>query len=79
MRDERVSMDRDAVESMQVNLNRGEPAIVASYRLIGAIMLLGGVGWGADRYLGTGPWCLLAGLIIGLGIGFYQLARVLRP
>jgi F0F1-type ATP synthase assembly protein I len=78
MRDERVSMERDAVESMQGNLNRGEPAIVASYSLIGAIMLLGGAGLAADRYLETGPWCLLAGLIAGLGIGFYQLARVLR-
>lgn len=71
-------MERDAVESMQSNLDRGEPAIVASYGLIGAIVLLGGAGFGADRYLGTRPWCLLAGLIAGLRIGFYQLARVLR-
>ena len=78
MRDERVSMERDAVESMQGNLNRGEPAIVASYGVIGAIMLLGGAGLAADRYFGTGHWGLLAGLIAGLGIGFYQLARVLR-
>ena len=78
MRDERVSMNSDAVESMQSNLNRGESAIVASYGLIGAIMLLGGAGLAADRYYGTGPWCLLAGLAAGLGIGFYQLARVLR-
>jgi F0F1-type ATP synthase assembly protein I len=71
-------MERDAVESMQSNLNRGEPEIVASYALIGAIMLLGTVGFAADRYLGTSPWCLLAGLVAGLSIGFYQLARVLR-
>ena len=31
MRDERVSMDRDAVESVQGNLSRSEPAIVASH------------------------------------------------
>ena len=78
MRDERVSMERDAVESMQSNLDRGTPAIMASYRLIGSIMLLGGGGWAADRYLGTDPWCLLTGLIAGVGIGFYQLARVVR-
>jgi F0F1-type ATP synthase assembly protein I len=78
MRDERVSMERDAVESMQGNLNRGLPAITASYALVGAIMLLGGAGLAADRYLGTAPWGLVAGLIAGLGIGFYQLARVLR-
>jgi len=78
MRDERVSMDRDAVESMQSNLDRGTPAIGASYALIGAIMLMGGAGFAADLYLGTTPWCLLAGLIVGLCIGFYQLARVVR-
>jgi hypothetical protein len=78
MRDERVSMERDAVESMQSNLNRGGPAIVASYGLIGAIMLLGGAGWAADRYLGTGPWCLLTGLITGVGIGFCRGALAVQ-
>jgi F0F1-type ATP synthase assembly protein I len=78
MPDERLSIERDAVESMQHNLSRDEPAIVASYGMIGAIMLVGGAGFWADRYFGTQPWCLLAGLVAGLGIGFYRLARVLR-
>jgi F0F1-type ATP synthase assembly protein I len=77
MGNERISMEPDAVESMQSNLNRGEPAIMTSYGMIGAIMLLGGAGLAADRYFGTTPWCLLAGLIAGLCIGFYQLARFL--
>jgi F0F1-type ATP synthase assembly protein I len=71
-------MERDSVESMQSNLDRGAPTIVASYGLIGAIMLLGAAGWGADRYFATGPWCLLAGLIAGVGIGFYQLLRIVQ-
>ena len=78
MRDERLSMEHDAIESMQGNLNRGASLIAASYGLIGAIMLLGGAGFVADRYLETGPWCLLTGLIAGLAIGFYQLAVALR-
>jgi len=78
MRDERVSMERNSVESMQGNLDRGGPAIAASYGLIGSILLLGGAGWGADQYLGTAPWCLLSGLTAGLAIGFYQLLRVVR-
>jgi F0F1-type ATP synthase assembly protein I len=78
MRNMRVSMERDAVESMQGNLHRGQPGILASYGLIGAMMLLGAAGMAADRYLGTSPWCLLAGLIAGLCIGFYALARALR-
>jgi F0F1-type ATP synthase assembly protein I len=77
MRDRRLAMERDAVESMQSNLARGEPAIVAAYGMIGAIMLLGGAGLAADRYIGTTPWCLLAGLAAGLSIGFYRLAQVL--
>jgi F0F1-type ATP synthase assembly protein I len=78
VRDERIAITSDAVESMQENLSRGEPAIFASYGLIGAIMLLGGLGLIADRYLGSTPWCLMAGLLAGLGIGFYGLIRVLR-
>ena len=72
------TMEQDAVKSMQSNLDDSEPAIVAAYGLIGAIMLLGGLGFVADRYVGTSPWGLLVGLLAGLGIGFYQLARVLR-
>jgi F0F1-type ATP synthase assembly protein I len=76
--DDRLSMDHDAVESMQRNLRRDEPGIFASYGLIGAVMLLGGAGFLLDGYLNTRPWCLLAGLLAGLCIGFYQLARLLR-
>jgi F0F1-type ATP synthase assembly protein I len=71
-------MEQNAVESMQRNLSQGEPEIAASYAVIGAILLLGTAGLIADRVLRSGPWCLLAGLILGLAIGFYQLARVLR-
>jgi len=78
MRDERSSTDSETVGPMQANLDRGTPQILASYGLIGAILLLGGVGFLADRYLGTSPWCLLAGLAVGLAVGFYQLSRVLR-
>jgi F0F1-type ATP synthase assembly protein I len=78
MRDDRVSMDRDAVESMQDNLSRGEPVILASYALIGAILLLGGAGFLADRFLGTRPWCLLIGLLVGLCVGFFRLGRVIH-
>jgi len=78
MRNERVTMDRNAVKTMQTNLDRNEPAIFASYGLIGAILLLGGIGFAADRYLGTQHWCLIAGLIVGLALGFYRLVRSVR-
>jgi len=78
MRDERLSMKGDAVESMQHTLQEGKPAIFASYGMIGAVLLLGGAGLLADRYWGTGPWLLVAGLLTGLVIGLYEVARILR-
>jgi len=48
---------------------------MGSYTLIGAIMLLGGIGYAVDLWWGTSPWFLLAGLLLGLIVGFYELAR----
>lgn len=65
---------------MQENIRRAGPAATASYTLIGAILLLGGVGWLIDRWQSTSPWFLLAGLLLGIVVGFYELAKtVWRP
>ena len=47
----------------------------ASYSLIGAIILLGGIGYAIDRWKDTSPWFLLAGMILGIVVGFYELAK----
>jgi F0F1-type ATP synthase assembly protein I len=67
---------RRSAESFQDNVRRAGPAAGASYTLIGAIVLLGGIGYMVDRWQGTGPWGLLAGLLLGLVVGFYELAKV---
>lgn len=55
-------------------------AAAVSYTLIGAIILLGGIGYAIDEWGGTSPWFLFGGLILGLIVGFYELARTLwRP
>jgi ATP synthase protein I len=36
-----------------------------------------GVGWALDRWLGTGPWLVVAGILLGAGVGFYQFVRLL--
>ena len=56
------------------------PAASVSYTLIGAIILLGGIGYAIDERRGTAPWFLLGGLVLGLIVGFYELAKALwRP
>jgi F0F1-type ATP synthase assembly protein I len=66
-----------SIRALQENLDRGEPAIFASYGLIGAILLLGGTGYLLDWWLDTSPWFLLAGLLAGVVVGFYGLVRVI--
>ena len=58
MRNDDLFSGGDSIESMQENLRRGEPGIVASYGLIGAVLGCGGAGFAADRYFGTAPWGL---------------------
>lgn len=46
----------------------------ASYTLIGAIILFGGIGYAIDWWRGTSHGFLLGGLALGLIVGFYDLA-----
>ena len=63
-------------QALQENVRRSGPAAAAGYTLLGAILLLGGVGHLVDRWAATSPWFLLAGLLVGLVVGFYQLAKM---
>lgn len=40
-----------------------------------SVLALGLVGWGADWLLGTKPWLLLAGVVLGLVYGFIKFVR----
>jgi F0F1-type ATP synthase assembly protein I len=64
-----------STRSFQENVEKSGSAAGASYTLIGAIILLGGLGYAIDRWRDTSPWFLLGGLIAGLIVGFYELAR----
>ncbi len=68
-----------AAKAFQENVRRAGPVAAASYTLIGAIILLGGIGYAVDRWRGTSPWFLLGGLLLGLIVGFYELAKAVWP
>jgi F0F1-type ATP synthase assembly protein I len=38
---------------------------------LAAIFTWGGVGWLLDRWLGTAPWLMLAGFVVGNACGIY--------
>ncbi|HYJ45396.1 MAG TPA: AtpZ/AtpI family protein [Pyrinomonadaceae bacterium] len=50
-------------------------AAVLSF-VISTVSMLG-VGWALDRWLGTGPWLVVTGIVLGAGVGFYQFVRLL--
>ena len=41
-------------------------------------LVLGGLGYATDRWLGTSPWFLLSGLVLGIVVGFYALIMSTR-
>ena len=73
--DERDSSFARSSKSLQDNVTRSGPVIAASYTLIGGILLLGGIGYAVDYWRGTAPWFLLAGLVLGMVVGFYELVK----
>jgi F0F1-type ATP synthase assembly protein I len=64
-----------AAKSLQENVSRAGPAAAAGYTLIGAIILLGGLGYGFDAWRGTAPWGVFVGLLLGIVVGFYELIK----
>jgi ATP synthase protein I len=64
-----------SLETLQESVQRAGPAAAASYSLIGAVLLLGGIGYGCDRWWGTAPWGLVGGFMLGVVVGLFQLAQ----
>ena len=77
MPDERDQFLTRSLQYLQENIRRSGPAAAAGYTLIGAILLLGGIGYLLDLWRGTSPWLLLAGLMLGMIVGFYELAKII--
>jgi F0F1-type ATP synthase assembly protein I len=67
----------DSFRYFQKIIRESGPAASASYTLIGAIILLGGIGYVLDKWLNTAPYLLLGGLLIGIIVGFYELAKTM--
>ena len=66
-----MSVDDDKEE---INRKSGL-AYAAAFTLFASVMagLIGG--WLLDRWLGTNPWLLITGIVLGGAAGFYELIR----
>jgi ATP synthase protein I len=50
-------------------------AYAAAFSLFAAVVAGLIIGWLLDRWLGTGPWLLVTGIVLGSAAGFYELIR----
>jgi ATP synthase protein I len=66
-----VSPDDDKEE---INRKSGI-AYAAAFSLFSAVVAGLIVGWLLDRWLGTKPWLLVTGIILGAASGFYEFIR----
>jgi len=75
--DERLA----AAEAAQVRAKGGDAhrAMAQGYRflgeVVGGVLMGAGLGWLLDRFVGTKPWGLVGGLLIGTGISIFVAVR----
>jgi len=62
-------------EQQEANRKSGT-AYAAALVLFASVASFCGLGWLADRWFGTAPWLLAAGLVLGAAVGFYQFIRM---
>lgn len=51
-------------------------AYAAALNLFASVAALSGAGWLLDRWLETRPWLLVAGVVLGAAVGFYQFVKL---
>jgi F0F1-type ATP synthase assembly protein I len=53
------------------------PYLDASWQLAGSVALWVLIGYFLDKWLKTTPWLLVAGAVLGMGLGFYLFFKAL--
>ncbi|HEX8472478.1 MAG TPA: AtpZ/AtpI family protein [Pyrinomonadaceae bacterium] len=51
-------------------------AYAAGLAIFFSVLAFLGIGWLLDRWLGTSPWLMVAGIVVGSAVGFYEFIRI---
>ncbi len=73
----RLNQISNSFTYLQKIVRQSGPAMSASYSLIAAVILLGVLGYLIDKWQNSSPVFLLCGLLIGLVVGFYEIAKII--
>ena len=75
-REEPFVLSEAEPESMGETIRRSGLAYSASIALFASVVFMLILGWGADLLLGTSPWGVVVGIVVGALIGFVQFFRI---
>lgn len=69
-------ISRAEPESTEETVRQSGLAWSAGIAFFAAVVFMLVLGWGADVLLGTSPWGIVGGIILGSAIGFIQFFRL---
>jgi F0F1-type ATP synthase assembly protein I len=75
-KDEPVILSNYSPPSQDETIRRSGLAYSAGIALFVAVLIMGFIGWIADQLLGSSPWGIVGGIVLGSVIGFLQLFRI---
>ena len=73
---EPASYSEGPTESAEDTVRNTGLAWSAGIAFFGAVVFMLILGWGADLLLGTAPWGIVGGIVLGSIIGFVQFFRI---
>lgn len=68
--------EREARETREAG-RRSSLAYAAGLTIFFSVAAFLGLGWMLDRWLGTAPWMLVGGILLGSAVGFYEFIRIM--
>ena len=51
-------------------------AYAAGFTVFASVAAFTGIGWMLDKWLGTQPWCLVGGVVLGSAAGLFEFVRL---
>lgn len=63
-------------QSLSENVRQSGLAYSAGIVLFASVAFMLVIGWGADLLLGSSPWGIVSGIVLGSLIGFFQFFRL---
>ena len=69
-------MPKERPESQQETNRKSGLAYAAAFTLFACVASFCGLGYLLDTWLGTTPWCLVGGIVLGSAAGLYQFVKI---